>query len=134
DRLRAIYVELEFNNLAKALTRSAPEPAPDAPPVQSGPPARYETVDSADRLDAVVAAARAAPFIAVHMEVVPEAGAPEGVLDPLRAELIGMTIAVAPGEAFYLPFAHRDRRLAQPELSLLDDAAPVEEPKKKPAK
>jgi len=86
---------------------------PDAPDVQvaaSGVPvligSHYRTVDTLDAMHALLARVREVPCIAIDTETVNEPGAPAGV-DALRAILVGISIAVAPGEAYYLPFAHR---------------------------
>ncbi|HEY2905099.1 MAG TPA: DNA polymerase I, partial [Vicinamibacterales bacterium] len=44
-------------------------------------------------------------------------GAPP-IVTPLRANIVGLSIAIAPGESFYLPFAHRQREAAQGDLLL----------------
>ena len=99
---------------ASALT-SAPSYAsrPPAWPIvmsESGVPvladARYVTVDTIEALESMLTRVRAVPFIAFDTETVPEPGAPDTV-DAMRATLVGLSIAVAPGEAYYLPFAHR---------------------------
>lgn len=68
--------------------------------------ARYTTVDSVEALTALLARVREVPCIAIDTETVLEPGAPD-VVDAMRAVLVGLSIAVAPGEAYYLPFAHR---------------------------
>ena len=68
--------------------------------------ARYVTVDSMSALEALLARVREVPCIAFDTETVPEPGAP-ATIDAMRAALVGLSIAVAPGEAYYLPFAHR---------------------------
>src|SRR5207245_11549769 len=45
-----------------------------------------------------VAGWRRAPLVARDTET--------SSLDPMRAELVGMSLAVAPGRSWYLPFAH----------------------------
>ena len=77
----------------------------------------YRIVDTVAGVKALVALARKAPFISVDTETVLEAGAPP-IITPLRANLVSISIAVAPGESFYLPFAHRQREAAQGDLSL----------------
>jgi len=86
---------------------------PVAPTVvmgESGVPvladARYTTVDTIEGLAALLARVRAVPAIAIDTETVCDPQAPNPV-DPMRATLVGLSIAVAPGEAYYLPFAHR---------------------------
>ncbi len=60
---------------------------------------RYETVTSAERLAAWVAAARDAGRVAFDTETTG--------LDPMRAELVGFSLAVQPGDACYVPLGHR---------------------------
>jgi DNA polymerase-1 len=124
--LRHLYLELEFTSLLKELGGSAPvvaDVAVQAPPVAAHRPAvlpmtmgasgvpvladaRYVTVDTVSALDALLARVREVPFIAFDTETVPEPGAPP-TIDAMRARLVGLSIAIAPGEAYYLPFAHR---------------------------
>ena len=85
-------------------------PAPDVHVAESGvavlSDAKYTTVDTLDALKALLARVREVPYIAIDTETVNDADAPLGV-DAMRAILVGMSIAVAPGEAYYLPFKHR---------------------------
>ena len=129
--LRHLYLELEFTSLLKELGGSAPTAiAPTVssdwgvPPLASpsrlaalpkvmsasGVPvladAQYVTVDTVPALELLLARVREVPFIAFDTETVPEPGAPP-TIDAMRATLVGLSIAVAPGEAYYLPFAHR---------------------------
>ncbi len=134
--LRHLYLELEFTSLLKELGGSAPTaiaPTAIAPTVSSDwgvPPlaspsrlaalpkvmgasgvpvladAQYVTVDTVPALELLLARVREVPFIAFDTETVPEPGAPN-TIDAMRATLVGLSIAVAPGEAYYLPFAHR---------------------------
>jgi len=60
---------------------------------------KYETVRSADRLKSWVDRARDTGLAAIDVSV---AGA-----DPMQAELCGVSLAVAPGEACYVPLGHR---------------------------
>ncbi|HEU4642820.1 MAG TPA: DNA polymerase I [Gemmatimonadaceae bacterium] len=110
-RLKELFVELEFHSLAK-------EHAPAAPAATRA--TRYTTVDTIDALTAMVARARQAPWIAVDTETVIDPDSPQAV-DPLRSTLVSISIAVAPGEAYYLPLRHREHRPAQG--SLLADAS-----------
>jgi DNA polymerase-1 len=86
---------------------------PDAPAVLlggSGVPvladARYTTVDTVEALNALLTRVREVPYIAIDTETITDVDAPHAV-DALRAHLVGLSIAVAPGEAYYLPFRHR---------------------------
>lgn len=118
----------------QATPRSAPGPSmagrTDPPAVvvgASGVPtladARYRTVATLPDLAALIERARGAASIAIDTETVPDHDAPTAV-DPLRARLVGLSIAVAPGEAYYLPFAHR-RDDGGGNLALLSDDAGI---------
>jgi len=129
-RLRELYVELEFHGLAKSVAAAATAvpiaDTPDAPPAVA---THYATVDSLPALEKAVARARRAPFIAVDTETVIDPTAPQDV-DPLRSTLVGVTIAVAPGEAFYFPLAHREQMVAQGALDLGDEPPAVPPPER----
>ena len=144
-RLRSLYVELEFHTLAKnaaAMEGTATQPArlePLATATETPPPVAprrttYLTVDTLPALEQVVARARRAPHIAVDTETVIDPTAPQDV-DPLRSTLVGITIAIAPGEAYYLPVAHRARVQDQVEIGLVEteDGAPRKTRAKKTA-
>ena len=86
---------------------------PDAPVVRMSDSgvsvltdARYTTVDTSDALDTLLRRVREVPFIAFDTETITDIDSPVAI-DALRAHLVGLSIAVAPGEAYYLPFAHR---------------------------
>ena len=107
DRLQTLFQELEFRSLiarldALRVTSTAP-PSPEAPaaatvePSVAAPPARI--VDDPAALAAVIAECRRAPLVALDTETTS--------LDPMRATLIGLSLATAPGSSWYLPFAHR---------------------------
>ncbi len=112
-RLTELFTELEFRSLIpklSALERAAAAPvAPAARPadVVTGAPslatltpahAEPSIVDDPATLAAAVAEWRRAPLLALDTETTS--------LDPMRAELVGMSLAVAPGRSWYLPFAH----------------------------
>jgi len=115
ERLRPLLVELEFHTLAKDLAPVAAE-AEVARPVT-----RYATVDSIAAMQKAVARARKAPHIAIDTQSVVDADAP-GASDPLRGTLVALTIAVASGEAYYFPLAHREWEPPQGTLALEDVA------------
>jgi DNA polymerase-1 len=68
--------------------------------------ARYTTVDTLDALTTLLQRVREVPYIAIDTETVCDPASPNPV-DPMRATLVGLSIAVLPGEAYYLPFRHR---------------------------
>ena len=125
-RLRQLFMELEFNTLARSLGDAAPpSTAPDASEAVEGareatrPTTNYRTVDTIAALGDMVARARRAPYIAFDTETVIEPDSPQQV-DPLRCTLIGLSIAVDAGEAYYLPLRHRALQAAQGDLLLGD--------------
>jgi DNA polymerase-1 len=137
ERLRSLYVELEFHTIIKDIA-----PAETQVPVER-PQTNYVTVDSVAMLQKVIARARKAPHIAIDTQAVIDPASPTE-LDPLRATLVGIGIAVAPGEAYYMSFAHREWEDPQGTLALGDatgelgaeekDTAGNEAPKKSPRK
>jgi DNA polymerase-1 len=122
-RLRPLFVELEFHNLARDLPGEAVSMAPERVPT------RYETVDTVQGMRDVVSHARRARYVALDTEVKVDADSPS-MADPLRSTLVSLSIAVSPGEAYYFPFRHRSRSVTQGEL-LVDapgDRAPTDAP------
>ncbi|PYP52233.1 MAG: DNA polymerase I [Gemmatimonadetes bacterium] len=112
-RLTELFTELEFRSLIPKLSSldvaGAGDPAPPAqraPAVAAPPapatltvaPAEPAIVDDPALVAAVVAECRGAPLVALDTETTS--------LDAMRADLVGMSLAVAPGRSWYLPFAH----------------------------
>ena len=131
ERLKQLYIELEFTSLARDVAAAA-APAKPAEAVS------YQAVDTLQALSRLIAKARKARHISVDTETVIDPDAPTKV-DPLRCTLVGISIGLAPGEAYYLPLAHRAYVPAQAELALdaegdhppLDasgDRAPTDDP------
>jgi DNA polymerase-1 len=119
-RLRDLFVELEFHGLAKDHAISAPSVARST---------KYVTVDTLPMLDTLLQRIRSVPHIAVDTETVIELGSPQ-IVDPLRSTLVSISIAVAPGEAYYLPLRHRERQEEQRELltDVSGDRSPTDAP------
>ncbi|WOJ90333.1 DNA polymerase I [Methylocapsa polymorpha] len=59
----------------------------------------YKTISSFEALDACIAAAKEAGYIAIDTET--------SSLDAMQAELVGISLCVTPGRAFYIPLRHR---------------------------
>ena len=107
-RLAGVFERLEFGRLLKRVRGAAavrPEassegseraPAPLATTKSDG---RYETVLTEMDLDRWVARLAAAPLAALDTETTS--------LDYMQAELVGISVAVTPGEAAYVPLGHR---------------------------
>ncbi|WP_343655373.1 DNA polymerase I [Cupriavidus sp.] len=99
-------------NARAAAARATPQPAQgglfDAAPAAAEdqtaedlPPAqiRYETVTTEAALDAWLQKLVDAPLVAIDTETTS--------LDPMLAELVGISVSAEPGEAAYIPVAHR---------------------------
>ncbi|HEY6807511.1 MAG TPA: DNA polymerase I [Gemmatimonadales bacterium] len=98
-RLTELFTELEFRSLIPKLGEAgtAGVAAPAAAPVaRAGAPALV--LDDPAALADVIAECRRAPRVAVDTETTS--------IDPRRADLVGMSLAVAPARSWYLPFAH----------------------------
>jgi len=71
------------------------QPLPEMAPIDHS---AYETVQTLERLEAWIARATAARLVAVDTETTS--------LDPMRAELVGVSLALGPNDACYIPLAH----------------------------
>lgn len=71
------------------------QPLPEMPPVDH---AAYETVQTMERLAAWIARAAAARRVAVDTETTS--------LDAMRADLVGVSLALGPNDACYIPLGH----------------------------
>jgi DNA polymerase-1 len=69
---------------------------PPVPPLAAG--REYETVSSFERLDEWIGRLQAAELVALDTET--------DSLDPMAARLVGVSFAVEPGRAAYVPLAH----------------------------
>jgi DNA polymerase-1 len=110
--LLALFKELEFKTWIKELesddTATAAQPKPDqntpsdngADPAPQPPPVEkdYQTVLTQQQLDNWVAKIKSASLVAVDTETTS--------LDYMQAQLVGVCVAVEPGEAAYIPFGH----------------------------
>jgi DNA polymerase-1 len=116
DRLIAFYQRYEFRQALRELSgeaapaRSGPAPigpaagsasesaAPAAPAADLSGPGEYTLVLDEAALEALRSELAAAELIAFDTETTS--------LDPLRAELVGLSFAVRPKQAWYVPVAH----------------------------
>jgi DNA polymerase-1 len=89
------------------------QPLPEMPRIDH---AAYETVQTMERLQAWVERAYAARLVAVDTETTS--------LDPMRADLCGISLALGPNDACYIPLAHGgDDMFAQKPEQVPIDAA-----------
>jgi len=110
--LLALFKDMEFKTWIKELedpgTDAAPaskqdqntssgegsDPAPEMPMVERD----YQTVLTQQQLDSWVTKIKSAPLVAVDTETTS--------LDYMQAQLVGVCVAVEPGQAAYIPFGH----------------------------
>jgi len=100
ERLKALFREFEFRRLLAEMDSPW-----DAPAEDPAPRGEYEIVRTTQQLEHVLRAIRAAKTFCFDTETTS--------LDPLAAELVGVSLAVEEGKAWYIPVGHRS-----------DDAAP----------
>jgi DNA polymerase I len=97
--LLAFYERYGFKTFRKELETAAPASAPPAaPPPVAAVERRYDTIFTLDALDTWLAKINAAPLTALDTET--------DSLDAMRAQIIGLSFSVAPGEAAYIPLRH----------------------------
>ena len=103
ETLRKLFDRFDFRTWLRDLDSandSEAAPAPDAPDVTGGAHrSQYETILNQVQLDTWMEKLQASPIFALDTETTE--------LAPMRAQLVGMSFALTPGEAAYLPLAHR---------------------------
>jgi DNA polymerase-1 len=103
EKLKQLFAQFGFKSWLKEVSGEGAEetPAPAALPAPSvaEAPRRYETLLTEDDLTGWLARMAAAEEACVDTETTS--------LDPLAAELVGMSFCVDPGHAAYLALAHR---------------------------
>ncbi len=97
---RSLLARLGFGEAAHTTraVRHAPAEAAAPAPAEAAPFGPYETVTTLAALEAWIAASREAGVIGFDTET--------DSLDALKANLVGLSIAVAPGRACYVPLRH----------------------------
>ncbi len=105
EQLKALFSEFEFRRFLADLDSPWEFPAEEEP----APAASYETVRTPKQLEQVLRAVRKAKTFCLDTETTS--------LDPLVAELVGVSLAVEEGKAWYIPVGHRSED-ASPHLSL----------------
>ncbi|MBM3576173.1 MAG: DNA polymerase I [Alphaproteobacteria bacterium] len=80
----------------------------------------YETITSTERLDHWITEAASAGLVAINVETT--------LPDPMRSELIGVSMATAPGQACYVPLQHRSGESADlfAGANLVEGQIPIE--------
>ncbi|KPP84361.1 MAG: DNA polymerase I [Rhodobacteraceae bacterium HLUCCO07] len=111
DTLLPFLARMEFRTLSKRIAdKMGVEPPiiedtpaaanddtpPDFPPID---PARYECIRDADTLSRWIELIHSRGYVAIDTETTS--------LDEMQAELVGISLAVIPGQAAYLPLTHK---------------------------
>jgi DNA polymerase-1 len=115
DRIAGLFRDLEFRTLLNRITKLnkddkgqqlnlfvRTEPSAEA--------TRHHIVSDAKSLEALARRLKKASAIAMDVETTST--------DPMRAELVGISLAVEPGEGYYLPVGHLPAVAGGPQLEL----------------
>jgi DNA polymerase-1 len=96
--LKSLYTHYELKSLLRQLPAQVETPA-EAPPVPaSSEKGRFDTVLTQSAFDGWHARIRKAALVAIDTET--------NSLNYMQAELVGISLAVTPGEAAYIPLGH----------------------------
>ncbi len=107
ELLRELYTRFGFKTWLRQLNEGEDAPAakpvesakPVAAPKPAAAPAHYEAVMDEKSLDAWIEKLKTAELIAFDTETTS--------LEYMQAEIVGLSLSVKPGEACYVPLAHR---------------------------
>ncbi|MCE8552751.1 DNA polymerase I [Ruegeria pomeroyi] len=113
EKLLGFLAEMEFRTLTKRIAdklgaeapviTEVPAPATEDAPAPEQPPfdaSKYECVRDAAALEKWIAQARERGWVAVDTETTG--------LNEMTADLVGISLAIEPGAACYIPLTHRD--------------------------
>ncbi len=99
ETLRKLFDRFDFRTWLRDLDSANDSEAAPAPDVSGAHRSQYETILSHAQLDIWMGRLENSPIFALDTETTE--------LAPMRAQLVGMSFALTPGEAAYLPLAHR---------------------------
>lgn len=105
--LKELFLHLEFHSWGNELVKLSPDPLPSPAPAAIPAIRRYHTIWTLAELDIWIDRLKAAQLFAFDIETTS--------LDYIRARIVGISFAVEPGEAAYVPLAHVDFH-ASPQL------------------
>ncbi|MFH2134772.1 MAG: DNA polymerase I [Pseudomonadota bacterium] len=113
EKLKAMYERFGFRTLMRELTGESPAPKPRATSStaqrdfsQPEPPqdlfqndtSNYEAILTESQLETLLSKLMAAPLVSIDTETTG--------LDPMVAQLVGISVSIAPHAAAYIPLAH----------------------------
>jgi len=98
EKVIALFRELEFHSLLNRIPMGETDAQLEQSATDTLAETHYEIVDAEDELEALAAALESAEAIAFDTETTST--------DPTSADLVGMSFAIAPGQAWYVPVGH----------------------------
>jgi DNA polymerase-1 len=99
ERVEALFHDLEFRSLISRIPDQLGEAQHEAKQTAVAAARHYSTITDTAALDALIADARKAGRIALHVE--------NSDANGMRGLLVGIAIATKPGEAAYIPIGHQ---------------------------
>ncbi len=96
SQLRELLKELEFQSLLKELALEEAKPPPQI---------AAEIILSSVQLEKLLAELSRAKAISLDLETTSQ--------DTMRAEIVGLSLALTPGQGYYIPMAHDDPKVSQ---------------------
>lgn len=105
EKAKRLFLEMEFGSLLNLLAKEKGgdlfSPGTEISPPETKAKVRYMTVDTVDKLREVLQELSRKEEVAVDTETTS--------LDPLSAELVGVSLCGEAGKAYYLPLGHKQR-------------------------
>jgi DNA polymerase-1 len=105
EKAKKLFLEMEFGSLLSLLAKEKGgdlfSPGADISPPETKAKVSYRTVDTIDKLREVLQELSRKKEVAVDTETTS--------LDPLSAELVGVSLCGEAGKAYYLPLGHKER-------------------------
>jgi DNA polymerase I len=98
ERLRRVFLELEFHTLVREYASAGAAPGEESEPT-AGTDTACGIVSTVEDVSLIVEAARSAGVVALRVEGT--------TADPLRGDIVGLALATEAGRAWYLPLGHR---------------------------
>jgi DNA polymerase-1 len=131
DKLKQFLARMEFRTLLSRMGGTPPPPSAPKPFVPSAPPVaaaeaqtvsreNYALIQDEATLAQWITEARFQGFLAVDTET--------SSLDPLTCRLVGVSLALAPGKAAYIPLGHGKAGAAQGMFDLSGEKPPPQIP------
>ena len=107
DRAKKLFLELEFSSLLNYLSKEKGKPGLELPLTESSQepssrPPRYLCINEIPHLENLIKELAAKGEVAVDTETTS--------LNPLAADLVGVSLCAEAGKAYYIPLGHKDKK------------------------